>query len=32
MVAYQGNIHFQGQGASGVGQSVKQQLTGEGVP
>ena len=32
MVAYQGNIHFQGQGASGVGQSVKQQLTCEGVP
>src|SRR3954470_23012401 len=32
MVAYQGNIQFQGQGASGVGQFVKQHLTGEGVP
>ncbi len=32
MVAYQGNIQFQGLGASGVGQFVKQQLTGEGVP
>jgi uncharacterized protein (AIM24 family) len=32
MVAYQGNIQFQGLGASGVGQFVKQHLTGEGVP
>jgi uncharacterized protein (AIM24 family) len=32
MVAYQGNIAFQGLGASGVGQFVKQHLTGEGVP
>jgi uncharacterized protein (AIM24 family) len=32
MVAYQGNVQFQGLGASGVGQFVKQHLTGEGVP
>ena len=32
MVAYQGNIRFQGLGASGVGQFIKQQVTGEGVP
>ena len=32
MVAYQGNIQFQGQGAGGIGKFVKQQLTGEGVP
>ena len=32
MVAYQGNISFQGLGASGVGQFVKQALTGEGIP
>lgn len=32
MVAYQGNVHFQGLGASGVGNFIKQQLTGEGVP
>ncbi len=32
MVAYQGNVQFQGLGASGVGQYVKQHLTGEGVP
>lgn len=32
MVAYQGNVSFQGLGAGGVGQFVKQHLTGEGVP
>ena len=32
MVAYQGKIQFQGQGAGGIGKFVKQQLTGEGVP
>ena len=32
MEAYQGNIKFQGLGASGVGQFIKQQVTGEGVP
>lgn len=32
MVAYQGDVHFQGLGSSGVGNFIKQQLTGEGVP
>ena len=32
MVAYQGNVQFQGLGASGVGQFIKQHVTGEGVP
>ncbi|GFG51972.1 hypothetical protein CQY20_18595 [Mycolicibacterium agri] len=32
MVAYQGNVHFQALGASRVGQFIKQQVTGEGVP
>jgi uncharacterized protein (AIM24 family) len=32
MVAYQGNVQFQGLGASGVGQYLKQHLTGESVP
>jgi uncharacterized protein (AIM24 family) len=32
MVAYQGNVQFQAQGAGGVGKFFKQKLTGEGVP
>ncbi len=32
MVAYQGNIQFQGLGAGGFKKFVKQQITGEGVP
>jgi len=32
MVAYQGNVEFQAQGAGGIGKFFKQKLTGEGVP
>ncbi|OBK70460.1 AIM24 family protein [Mycobacterium sp. 1274761.0] len=32
MVAYQGNVQFQGLGAGGVGQFIKQHVTGDGVP
>ncbi|HEY0637853.1 MAG TPA: AIM24 family protein [Pseudonocardiaceae bacterium] len=32
MVAYQGNVNFQALGSGGVGNFIKQQLTGEGVP
>jgi uncharacterized protein (AIM24 family) len=32
MVAYQGDVRFEAKGAGGVGNFVKQKLTGEGVP
>ena len=32
MVAYQGDVRFEARGAGGVGNFVKQKLTGEGVP
>lgn len=32
MVAYQGDVHFEAKGAGGIGNFVKQKLTGEGVP
>ena len=32
MVAFQGQVHFEGKGAGGIGKFLKQQLTGEGVP
>lgn len=32
MVAYQGNVQFAALGSGGVGNFIKQQLTGEGVP
>ncbi|MEV8373279.1 AIM24 family protein [Kribbella sp. NPDC056861] len=32
MVAYQGNVQFEAQGAGGIGKFLKQKLTGEGIP
>ncbi|MDD9205465.1 AIM24 family protein [Georgenia sp. 10Sc9-8] len=32
MVAYQGDVHFEHQGAGGIAKFVKQRLTGEGLP
>ncbi|GEE04056.1 hypothetical protein nbrc107696_45020 [Gordonia spumicola] len=32
MVAYQGNLHFEGLGAGGFGRMMRQAMTGEGVP
>ena len=32
MVAYQGQINFEGLGAGGIGNFLKQHLTGEGIP
>jgi len=32
MVAYQGNLRFEALGAGGIGNIIKQKLTGEGVP
>lgn len=32
MVAYQGNLRFEAQGAGGIGNFVRQRLSGEGVP
>lgn len=32
MVAFQGQVHFEATGSGGIGQFIKQQLTGEGVP
>jgi uncharacterized protein (AIM24 family) len=32
MVAYQGQMSFEGLGSGGIGKFIKQQLTGEGIP
>src|SRR3954469_10566603 len=32
MVAYQGQVHFEGLGSRGIGKFLKKNLTGEGVP
>ncbi|MEJ1105868.1 MULTISPECIES: AIM24 family protein [unclassified Kribbella] len=32
MVAYQGNVQFEAQGAGGIGKFLKSKLTGEGIP
>jgi len=32
MVAFQGQVHFEAQGSGGIGNFIKKQLTGEGVP